>query len=295
MLTKEKQILSGGAGRFAGAPAWQVGGDRLRRYALAMRSRDSAPDAADGTTRRELSVSRVIDPARERAETRVQRFLDAALDLMTTTGKDFTLQEVVERSGLSLRSFYQYFNGKHELLLALLEDSLRRNEERLRAVVSQEDTALDRLHSMVVTYYAMCRHSSPTKSTAKSTAKGPAKSTAKGPAKSAAAARVPALAEFAQQLLSDHPQEAVAAFAPLLALCEELLAAAVAAGDVRTDLRLRRVAGFVLQTVMFNAFVDRTLGDTRARGEGAAAEETWSLIFGGLKPAGPVDVRGGAR
>jgi len=48
---------------------------------------------------------------------------------------------------------------------------------------------------------------------------------------------------------------------------------------------VRRVAGFVLQTVMFNAFVDRTLSEARGRGESAAAEETWSLIFGGLQPS----------
>src|SRR4051812_27073478 len=179
---------------------------------------DSVPDVP-GTTRRDLSVARVIDPARERAETRVQRFLDAAFELMASTGKDFTLQEVVERSGLSLRSFYQYFNGKHELLLALLEDSVRRNEEQLRDAVADEDTPLGRLHAMVVTYYRMCRHSSATKGAAK--------------------ARVPALAEFAQQLLSDHPQEAVVAMAPLLALCEQLLADAAAAGVVRNDLRIR--------------------------------------------------------
>jgi AcrR family transcriptional regulator len=227
---------------------------------------DSVPDVAGGTTRRDLSVARVIDPARERAETRVQRFLDAAFELMASTGKDFTLQEVVERSGLSLRSFYQYFNGKHELLLALLEDSIRRNDEQLRAVVATADTPLERLHSLVVTYYAMCRHSSATKAAPK--------------------VRVPALAEFAQQLLSDHPQEAVAAFAPLLALCEEILAEAASTGAVRADLRIRRVAGYVLQTVMFNAFVDRTVSEARGRGEGAAAEETWSLIFGGLEPSG---------
>src|SRR3954449_4366795 len=183
---------------------------------------DSVPDVPGGTTRRDLSVARVIDPARERAETRVQRFLDAAFELMASTGKDFTLQEVVERSGLSLRSFYQYFNGKHELLLALLEDSVRRNEDQLRAVLADETTPLDRLRSLVVTYYAMCRHSSATKAAPK--------------------VRVPALAEFAQQLLTAHPQEAVAAFAPLLALCEELLGAAAEAGAVRKDLRIRRVA-----------------------------------------------------
>jgi AcrR family transcriptional regulator len=231
-----------------------------------MSGSDRVPDMTDGTTRRDLSVARVIDPARERAENRVQRFLDAAFELMASTGKDFTLQEVVERSGLSLRSFYQYFNGKHELLLALLEDSLRRNEEQLRAAVAREETPEARLHSLVVTYYGMCRYSAPTKGAAK--------------------VRVPALGEFAQQLLSDHPQEAVGAFASLLTLCEELLQEAVDAGVVRSDLRLRRVAAFVLQTVMFNAFVDRTVSESRGRGaQSAAAEETWTLIFSGLGAA----------
>jgi AcrR family transcriptional regulator len=67
---------------------------------------------------REQAVARSLDSARIRAESRVQRFLDAAIELLNSgSGKDFTVQEVVERSGQSLRSFYQYFGGKHELLL----------------------------------------------------------------------------------------------------------------------------------------------------------------------------------
>ena len=71
-------------------------------------------------------MARSLDSARLRAESRVQRFLDAALELMNSaSGKEFTVQEVVERSGQSLRSFYQYFAGKYELLLALFEESVR--------------------------------------------------------------------------------------------------------------------------------------------------------------------------
>src|SRR5678815_4240788 len=82
-------------------------------------------EAADGATWREQAVARSLDSARTRAESRVQRFLDAATELMNdSSGKDFTVQEVVERSGQSLRSFYQYFAGKHELLLALFEESV---------------------------------------------------------------------------------------------------------------------------------------------------------------------------
>ena len=95
-------------------------------------------DAAEATVSwREQAVARSLDSARTRAENRVQRFLDAALELMNEgdSGKDFTVQEVVERSGQSLRSFYQYFGGKHELLLALFEESVRSTAE----ILQQED------------------------------------------------------------------------------------------------------------------------------------------------------------
>ena len=98
------------------------------------------------TSWRELAVARSLDSARTRAENRVQRFLDAALELMEVNdGKEFTVQEVVERSGQSLRSFYQYFGGKHELLLALFEESVRATADHLRAEVAKEDTPLYQL------------------------------------------------------------------------------------------------------------------------------------------------------
>ena len=72
------------------------------------------------------------------------------------SGKEFTVQEVVERSGQSLRSFYQYFDGKHELLLALFEESVRATAERLQEMVAEEDDPLERLHRFVVEYHRLC-------------------------------------------------------------------------------------------------------------------------------------------
>src|SRR5207344_1573512 len=71
---------------------------------------------------RERAVSRSLHAARSRAERRVQGFLDAAFELIDEKGTtDFTIQEVIDRSKQSLRGFYQYFDGKNELLLALFE------------------------------------------------------------------------------------------------------------------------------------------------------------------------------
>src|SRR5215475_7907868 len=109
----------------------------------------SAADAGAGdrpNSWRDLAVARSLDPARARAEQRVQRFLDAAVELMRTdSGKEFTVQDVVERSGQSLRSFYQYFAGKHELLLALFDEAVRSTADRLDEQLQQKDTPLEKL------------------------------------------------------------------------------------------------------------------------------------------------------
>lgn len=223
---------------------------------------EAASLPSDAASRRELAVARVVDPARARAETRVQRFLDAALELMSSTsGKDFTVQEVVERSGQSLRSFYQYFDGKYELLLALFEDAVRHTTQQLQAEIDRETEPLERLHRAVVEYYKLCRPNSKARSGRKASA---------------------ALAQFGQQLLTDHPKEASRAFTPLVDLFEEILGDAADAGVIRSSLRSRRVAGYVLQSVMFNAFVTTISGSWRAESDNAA-EEMWELLYHGLE------------
>src|ERR1700759_3337723 len=115
------------------------------------------PTATEPVRRRDLAVARSLDSARLRSEGRVQRFLDAGFELLARaeSGKEFTVQEVVDRSGQSLRSFYQYFAGKHELLLALFDEAIRSTADRLEERVSGESTPLDRLHRFAVEYYRM--------------------------------------------------------------------------------------------------------------------------------------------
>lgn len=222
--------------------------------------------ASDATTSwRELAVARSLDPARARAEKRVQRFLDAALELMSSSeNKDFTVQQVVERSGQSLRSFYQYFAGKYELLLALFEEAVRSTADHLAAEVETVDDPLERLRRFTSEYYRLCQPVKP-----RSAKKG-------GPPR--------AMAEFAQQLLTEHPKEASRAFVPLLALLEQILDDAAAAGAIRADLDRRRIAGVILQATMFNAFAATISGTPTRDDAGQAAAELWQLVFKGLAP-----------
>jgi AcrR family transcriptional regulator len=230
---------------------------------------DTASDGL-GLSRRELAVARSLDTARARTEDRLQRFLDAALELMREGDpvRDFTVQEVVDRSGQSLRLFYQFFGGKHELLLALFEEIVRTTVDFLGDRISEEADSLSRLHRFVVEYHQLCRPLPGEES----------------------ADRIPSawmMVDFAQQLLTKHGTEAALAFAPLISLFGELLDDAAQAGAVRDGLSESPVAGIFLEAIMFNTF-SATISGASVRGAAVdPAEELWDLFLNGVGMSGP--------
>ncbi|MEV0546552.1 TetR/AcrR family transcriptional regulator [Nocardia salmonicida] len=177
---------------------------------------------------KQRAVERSIRGAKLRAEQRVQKFLDAAQAIITEKGTtDFTVQEVVDRSRQSLRSFYLQFDGKHELLLALFEDALNRTADQLAAAAEGKTEPLDRLRVTVELLFELCRPDP--------------------------VAQRPLFTDFAPQLLVSHPTQVKIAHAPLLSLFSDLMEQAKEAGALRDDLNPRRMAAVVMQTVMFTA------------------------------------------
>lgn len=213
---------------------------------------------------RDQAVARSLDSARARAESRVQRFLDAASELIATSDtNDFTVQEVVERSGQSLRSFYQYFGGKDELLLALFEENIRASAEYLRKKIDGIDDPVEALRRFVELYYAMCRP------VGKDAKRAPQTSS-------------PILVDFSLRLLTSHPDDAARGFTPLTELTGELLDAVAATGALRDDVDLGFLTGTLLEAVMFNVF-SVTLGGRRTRKSAAAgAAELWDVFWRGV-------------
>jgi AcrR family transcriptional regulator len=206
-------------------------------------------------------VSRSLDPARQAAEERVQRFLDAALELLSSpAGDDFTVQNVVDRSGLSLRSFYHHFAGKYELMLALFEEGIRASAEHLHTEIEPISDPLERLQRFTTEYYRMCRS---------------------GDVQSDRPLPVRSVGNFAHTLMFDHPQEASAAFAPLVLLLRQVLEDAATAGAIRSDLDAEQVAGVILQAIMFNAFAT-TITGTRTDELPDRGDLLWALLIGGL-------------
>ncbi len=215
-------------------------------------------------SRRDLAVARSLDPARARAEKRVERFLDAAIELMSASPDgEFTVAEVVERSGQSLRSFYQYFAGKHELLLALFEGAVQTTADRLEVAIGGVEDPLERLRVFTDEYYRLCRPG----------AAGRTPKQRKVPASNV-------IADFAQRLLTEHPAEAAIAFSPLMTMLRGLLDDAAEAGAIRAGIDHQQIAGVVLQAVMFNAFAD-TISASSLDADTAAAG-LWDLLLHGL-------------
>jgi AcrR family transcriptional regulator len=175
---------------------------------------------------KQRAVERSIKTAKLRAAQRVQRFLDAAQAIIIEKGStDFTVQEVVDRSRQSLRSFYLQFDGKHELLLALFEDALSRSADQIRAATAGQKDPLESLKVAVTLLFESSRPD-PT-------------------------AKRPLFTDFAPRLLVSHPTEVNIAHAPLLALLTELMEAASKAGELRAGINPKRMAAMTMQTVMF--------------------------------------------
>jgi AcrR family transcriptional regulator len=204
---------------------------------------------------KQRAVERSIKTAKLRAAQRVQRFLDAAQAIIIEKGStDFTVQEVVDRSRQSLRSFYLQFDGKHELLLALFEDALSRAAVQIRAASANHSDPLERLKVAMQLLFESSRPD-PT-------------------------AKRPLFTDFAPTLLVSHPVEVKVAHTPLLTLLTELMEEAAAAGQLRAGINARRMAAMTMQTVMFNAQSSPSSTDPEAHP--LTADEVWDFCANGF-------------
>lgn len=71
--------------------------------------------------------------------------LDAAYRLVAEKGESFTTQELVHEAGVALQTFYRYYDGKDQLLLAVIADMTRSHCENLDAQAQQLDDPVARL------------------------------------------------------------------------------------------------------------------------------------------------------
>jgi TetR/AcrR family transcriptional regulator len=73
-------------------------------------------------TERAAERSPAVQRSRQRTIAQAKQIVEAAEHLLETQGGQFTTQQLVKEAGVALQTFYRYFAGKDELLLAVLED-----------------------------------------------------------------------------------------------------------------------------------------------------------------------------
>jgi AcrR family transcriptional regulator len=214
---------------------------------------------------RQRAVRRSLTTAQARAEDRAADLVRAAWELIDERGTtEFTVQDVLARSGQSVRTFYQAFGGKDELLLALLEDAVREQADDLRAVVDEESEPLARLRAYTIRLYAWCEPADTDR-------------------KPSSHKQLP-IAEFAVQLSNLDPARVEATMEPVSLLLLELVDDAAAAGVIRTA-NPERAAGLLKQLVMYSWHRNRYIKDPELR---ITAEEIWDFCLHGFG-ADPAD------
>lgn len=167
-----------------------------------------------------MTTHDTADPA-----TRAAGFIKTAIAILGETGRtDFTVQEVVTRSKTSLRSFYQHFSSKDDLLLALVEKTMAQSARSWRAET-------DGLHAGAALRLVIDRVSA-------------------RPESSIQDGLNRALSLYNQQLAETRPRDYARVLSPLHQLLRELVDRGVAEGVFRPGADVAVAAAIVMQTVL---------------------------------------------
>ena len=115
---------------------------------------DGNDEDADGVVEADWHrrvVGRSLRTAAERSVDRGNALIAAAATVLARSdGADITVQEVADEAGQSLRTLYQYFESKDDLLLALFEEAMRSYAVLIETSIADLDDPLERLAGAMV-------------------------------------------------------------------------------------------------------------------------------------------------
>lgn len=196
------------------------------------------------------ALDRSLVEAKRRALNKSNGFVEAAMELLVATGGlTFTVQDVVDRSKLSLRSFYQTFASKDDLLLALFEECVASAAEWQRGKMVKRDDPIEQIHVFLTSQWS--NQLSPEV--------------------------VRALALYNLTLSASRPSDLAHALEPQLNVLFEAVERGVATGQIRDDIDARRLSEILLHTA--NAAVHTTILQTGSE----SPDDVWAFCLGGIQ------------
>lgn len=209
----------------------------------------------------ERTIERNLIDAKRRLLSKSVRFVEAARSLLEETGGlDFTVQEVVERSRLSLRGFYQAFASKDDLLLALYEEAVVGGAESLREIMRLIPDPLEQIHTFLSLYWSSQQDRKV----------------------------VRALMQFHLRATITRPDDIQHALEPVHAVLSEAVARGVETGRIRSDVSPGRLARLLMSMAITAIHVTEIEGSAD-RGE-ALPEDVWTFCLQGMAAADPAEL-----
>jgi AcrR family transcriptional regulator len=197
------------------------------------------------------SVERSLAAARERAQDRSDRFVASAMELMQERGTtDFTVQEVIDRSRMSIRTFYKFFASKDDLLVAV-HDTILATEvlPRLRRRCELASDPVERVRAYIEGLYDLTADRNP-------------------------ASR--ALSTFRNRLAETRPSDLEQTMRPQIELVVELVRGAAQTGRLRSALA-PEATGLLMHHTVLAAVHARILGS-----DALSAEDLWRFCASGI-------------
>lgn len=216
----------------------------------------AVPASADSPWQ-QRAVDRSINSARLRALARSSQFLAAAMELLEETGDiDFTVQNIVERSQLSLRAFYQHFGSKDELLLSLFEELVTQFTDELVAQVEDIDDPFDRLEAYVHGFLTQAHASLPFGGRAWTI--------------------------YQMRLAAERPDDYAKSIARQVGALRAIVRHGVSKGAFRSDMSEMAMTLLINSSLVSMAQMD--VLDIKAKGGAVKAEDVWSWCRAAVTP-----------
>ena len=200
------------------------------------------------------SIERSLQGPRARAQERTDRFVGAAIELMEARGDvDFTVQDVVDRAKMSIRTFYNFFASKDDLLVAVHETILATEVvPRMRARCESAKDPISRVEAYIEGIYELTSNPGPVSR---------------------------ALTTYSNRLAESRPQDLERAFKPQIELVVELIGDAKASGRLHTPLSTEAAAHLLHHTVLATIHA-RILGVEAE--DGVTASDLWTFCSSGI-------------
>lgn len=124
---------------------------------------DSQADVLPSWAARAIDRSPSVQVSRRRSVDQARVIVAAGRRLVAQKGADFTTRDLIKEAGVALQTFYRYFTGKDQLLLAVIEDLLTEVAASFERAAREIDDPVERLRSHVTrTMIAPAEIASPT-------------------------------------------------------------------------------------------------------------------------------------